>query len=217
VEPFSPDNPIDAAGVRILGSLIEKEATTPDNYPLTLNALTAACNQTSNRSPVMELDEHTVRQSLEDLAVRKLVRAVQRSDSRVKRYRQTFAETLSLHSSETAIMCVLMLRGVQTPGEIKTRAGRIFEFNDLAQVELALQSLVTLSRPLVVQLPRQPGQKEARYAHLLSGEPDPEVLESQATQRSPGRLEALEQEVRELRTELGELRDRFDAFSREFQ
>src|SRR5688572_25734789 len=151
------DNPIDVVGVRVLGSLIEKEITTPDNYPLTLNALTAACNQTSNRDPVLNLDEAAVMQSLDDLGRRALTGAVQRSDSRVKRYRQRMSETMHLHAAETAVMCVLMLRGPQTTGEIRTRAARLFDFIDIAQVEITLQALMTLSTPLVAQLPRQPG------------------------------------------------------------
>jgi uncharacterized protein len=213
------DNPLDVVGVRVLGSLIEKEITTPDNYPLTLNALTAACNQTSNRDPVLDLDEETVSRSLDELARRSLARSVHR-DSRVKRYRHLMSESpLSLHPAEIAIMCVLMLRGAQTVGEIRTRTGRLFDFRDLAHVEVTLQSLMTLSTPLVAQLPRQPGQKEVRFAHLLSGEPQvPAPVQSVADDAAePSRVEALEQEVASLRAELAELRTRFDEFRREFQ
>ncbi len=175
------ENPLDPVAVRILGALIEKESTTPDNYPLTLNALVAACNQTSNREPVMALDEATVADTLAELARRGLAREVHRSDSRAKRYRQTLSDSLSLHPAETAVLCVLMLRGPQTPGEIRTRTGRLFEFRDVPHVEVTLQSLATLSDPLVVQLPRRPGQKEVRWAHLLSGEPAAELETAPAT------------------------------------
>jgi uncharacterized protein len=213
------DTPLDAVAVRVLGSLIEKEITTPDNYPLTLNALTAACNQTSNREPVMALDEPTVMQSLDDLARRSLVRAVHRSDSRVRRYRQIMSETRSLHEAEIAVMCVLMLRGPQTTGEIRTRTTRLFEFRDLPHVDITLQTLMTLPEPLVALLPRRPGQKEVRYAHLLAGEPADEPLDPAAAPEEPappGRIEALENDVVALRTELAELRAHFEEFRREF-
>ena len=218
----SRDNPIDIVGVRVLGSLIEKEITTPDYYPLTLNALTAACNQTSNRDPVLELDEPTVLKSLEELSRRSLVRSVHRSDSRAKRYRHLMAETLNLHPAEIAVMCVLMLRGAQTAGEIKVRTARLFEFPELALVDITLQALMTLATPLVVQLPRRPGQKEVRYAHLLSGEPRADTPEPVAAAEpvesvETGRVEALEQAVASLRTEMAELRARFEEFRREFQ
>ena len=210
---------LDAVAVRVLGSLIEKQITTPDNYPLTLNALTAACNQTSNRDPVLHLDESTALRGLEDLARRNLARAVQRSDSRVKRYRHLLSETLHLHATETAVMCVLMLRGAQTTGEIRTRTARLCEFPDLAHVELTLQALMTLSPPLVVQLPRRPGQKEVRYAHLLAGEPaidasDETVIEEVV---EISRIGALEQEVAALRAELAEMRAQIEEFRRAFQ
>jgi uncharacterized protein len=211
------DSPIDVPGVRILGSLIEKESTTPDNYPLTLNALTAACNQMSNRDPVLELDEATVSSSLAGLARRNLVGEAKRGDSRVKRFRHLMADTLRLHQPEIAVMCVLMLRGPQTAGELRTRTARLYDFPELARVELALQSLMSLTQPLVVQLPRRPGQKEVRYAHLLSGEPQLHENES-AAGASPARetrVDALEREVASLRSELAELRTQFAEFRRE--
>jgi hypothetical protein len=213
------DNPIDVVGVRVLGSLIEKEITTPDNYPLTLNALTLACNQTSNRDPVLHLDEATVLDSLTELARRSLARAIQRSDSRVKRYRHLLAETVKLHPAEIAVMCVLTLRGAQTTGEIRTRTARLFEFIDIAHVEITLQALMTQSPPLVVQLPRRPGQKEVRYAHLLSGEPQVDAYEPSVTEdvMPMTRVEALELEVASLRTELAALQARFEEFTRAFQ
>jgi uncharacterized protein YceH (UPF0502 family) len=213
------ESPLDVVGVRVLGSLIEKQITTPDIYPLTLNALTTACNQTSNRDPVLDLDEATVSKSLEELARRSLVRGVHRSDSRVLRYRPLVSESLKLHPAETAVLCVLMLRGTQTAGEIRTRTARLFEFPDLAQLDVTLQSLMTLSKPLVAQLPRRPGQKEMRYAHLLSGEPqaDPPGQSVAEERLEPDRVEVLEREVASLRAELTELRARFEEFRREFQ
>jgi uncharacterized protein YceH (UPF0502 family) len=209
---------IDAIGVRVLGSLIEKEITTPDNYPLTLNALTTACNQTSNRDPVMSLDEAAVLNSLDELARRALVRGVHRSDSRAKRYRHLMAETMTLHPAEIAVMCVLMLRGAQTAGEIRTRSVRLFEFRDLPHLEVTLQALITLPRPLVVQLPRQPGQKEVRYAHLLSGEPQVDVVQASTSTDTveTSRVDALEQEIASLRAEMAALRGQFEEFRRQF-
>jgi uncharacterized protein YceH (UPF0502 family) len=213
------DDPLDPVAVRVLGSLIEKELTTPDNYPLTLNALTAACNQTSNRDPVMNLDEDTVARTLEDLGRRSLVREVYRSDLRARRYRHLMAESLNLHTPEIAIMGVLLLRGPQTAGEIRTRTARMFEFPDIPYLEVTLQALITFSPPLVLQLPRRPGQKEARYAHLLSGEPvlDDTVAAAATEPGARNRVDALEQEVAALRAELADLRARFDEFQREFQ
>jgi uncharacterized protein len=213
------DNPLDIPSVRVLGSLIEKERTTPDSYPLTLNALVAACNQTSNRDPVFRLDESTVAAAVDDLSSRQLVRGALRSDSRVPRYRHLLAETLNLHPAEIAVLGVLMLRGPQTVGEIRTRTARLFEFPDLARVELTLQSLASLSQPLVASLPRQPGHKELRYAHLLAGEPEVEAASAAALHnRVEGdRIEALERQVASLLTELTDLRTQFEDFRRSFQ
>jgi uncharacterized protein len=225
--------PLDAVAVRVLGSLAEKEFTTPDNYPLTLNALTAACNQTSNRDPVMALDETNVTASLAELTKRALVREVYRSDSRAKRWRHTLVETLNLHTEELAILCVLMLRGPQTTGEIRTRTGRMVPFRDLPHVDVTLQSLMTLSTPLAAQLPRRPGQKEVRYVHLLSGAPDPDDIAPAGTPHSAasqdaaehpsshgtdaGRLAELEEALTAMREQLAALRAEFDEFRRQFQ
>ncbi len=212
------DDPLDVIAVRVLGSLMEKQVTTPDNYPLTLNALVAACNQTSNRDPVLVADDAAVSESLKTLARRSLVREVYRNDSRAKRYRHLMEETMHLHPAEMAVMCVLMVRGPQTAGEIRTRSSRLFEFVDLAQVDVTLQALMTLATPLVSELPRRPGQKETRYAHLLSGEP--QTVPTEAGRVDPvetDRVEALEQAVDALRAEVAELRTRLEEFRREFQ
>ena len=211
------DDPLDAVAVRVLASLMEKAITTPDTYPLTLNALVAACNQTSNRDPVLALDDATVAASLKELSRRSLVREVHRSDSRAKRYRQTMSESMNLHPAETAVMCVLMLRGAQTIGEIRARTSRLFEFADLKHVVVTLEALMTLPAPLVIKLPRQPGQKEERYAHLLSGEPQVESEPAGDEPPRSDRMEALEQVMDSMRAELADLRARFEAFEREFR
>lgn len=212
------NSPLSDVDVRILGSLIEKEITTPDNYPLTLNSLVAACNQTSNRDPVLTLDEATVTRSIEDLRKRSLLRAVQRSDSRAMRYRQLMSETMNLDAAATAAMCVLMLRGAQTTGEIKTRTGRLFEFDDLMHVDATLEALMARQpEALVARLPRRPGQKEARYAHLLAGEPTeaPELPETPVAAQAT-HVEELEQQLDALRAEVADLRAQFDEFRRSF-
>lgn len=221
------DSPLDAAAVRVLGSLIEKEITTPDNYPLSLNALMAACNQTSNRDPVMTLDERTISRSLDELRRRSLARGMQRSDSRVTKYQHLASEAMALSSAELAVMCVLMLRGQQTAGEIKTRTARLYDFSDVAQVDATLEGLIMrLPASLITRLPRRPGQKEVRYAHLLSGEVTVDTTADSAssddghdarTAPSPGRLDALEHAVNSLRAEVADLRAQLDEFRRAFQ
>jgi len=211
--------PLDAIAVRILGALIEKEITTPDNYPLSLNALVAACNQTSAREPVMSLDEGTVNKTVNDLRQRSLVRAVQQSGSRVLKFRHLMVEALNLDGPELAAMCVLMLRGPQTPGEIKGRSNRLFDFPDLEKVESTLDALVNREKPLVARLARRPGQKDSRSAHLLSGDAPAEAPEAvtPSVVAENGRLEALEQAVNSLRAELVDLRTQMDDFRRQFQ
>jgi uncharacterized protein YceH (UPF0502 family) len=215
------------ADVRVLGSLIEKELTTPEHYPLSLNALTNACNQSSNRDPVVQYDDATVKAAVDRLRKYSLVRSIQRSDARVMKYMHLMGDAMSLERPELAAMCVLMLRGPQTVGEIRTRGNRLFEFQSLEEVETTLNVLVTRTpSPLVARLPRQPGQKEARYAHLLSGEVTAEAAPSTPAasvhvradvSAEPDRLGALERtvdglrsEVADLRAEVGELRRLFE-------
>jgi uncharacterized protein len=208
--------------VRILGSLMEKETTTPDNYPLSLNALTSACNQLSNREPVMSLGEDAVKWAVNNLRQQSLVRAVQPSDARVMKFQHLLAEKLSLDGATRGVMCVLMLRGPQTIGEIKTRTNRLADFESLADVEAAVKALI--AQELVVELPRRPGQKEVRYAHLLAGSPreSPAAEEAAPVQfvgdgESRGdRIAALEGTVDELRRELAELRSRLEEFKQQF-
>src|SRR5947209_5474187 len=164
------DFQLDAAEARVLGSLLEKEATTPEYYPLSLNALVNACNQKSNREPVVDYDEATVREGINGLRMKKFAFIIE--GSRVTKYSQRISETLNLGRRELAVLCTLLLRGPQTLGEIKDRSERMFSFADLEETERALQRLSEWpDGPLVLKLPRQPGQKEARYGHLLAGEP----------------------------------------------
>jgi len=154
---------------RLLGSLVEKEVTTPEYYPLSLNALVNACNQKSNRDPVMNLDEAAVRDALDSLETQSLVRSVSPADSRVTKYEHRLQEAFNFYRHETAILCLLLLRGPQTLGELRTRSDRMHSFDDLSAVQSSLQHLMKREPPLVQALPRQPGTKETRYAHLLSG------------------------------------------------
>ena len=202
--------PLTDVEVRILGSLIEKESVTPDNYPLSLNSLTAACNQLSNREPVMHLDETTVKHAVNSLRQQSLVRAIQPSDSRVMKFQHLATDKWNLDPEGRAVLCVLVLRGPQTLGEIKGRTGRLAEFAGLADVERAVGALI--SAQLAMQLPRRPGQKEVRYAHLLSGEPvDAPELHDDDLQAAPPRLT-----VEDLQRQIDDLRAEFDAFRKQF-
>lgn len=208
--------------VRVLGSLIEKEMTTPDYYPMSLNALTNACNQSSNREPVVHYDEATVAGAIESLRKRSLVRVVQQSGSRVFKYRHLVNETMGLVAKQAAVLDVLMLRGPQTLGELKTRASRLAEFESLDDVDTALEQLIARTpKPLAVRLERRPGQKEARYGHLLAGEPvfeGTDLLEPAAAGgRGPDRVAALETAVEELRREVADLRNQLETFRRQFE
>jgi uncharacterized protein len=200
-----------AAEVRVLGSLLEKEATTPEYYPLSLNALVNACNQKSNRDPVVDFDEETVLTALENLREKRMAFVI--TGSRVTKYSQRISETLNLGRRELAILCVLLLRGPQTVAEIKDRSERLFSFADSSEVERVLEKLGDWPNggALVTKLPRQPGQKEGRYAHLLAGEPIIETAkEASSVQAQPSRVAQLEEEVQQLRAELYELKKRFD-------
>ena len=211
--------------VRVLGSLIEKEITTPDNYPLSLNALVNACNQTSSREPVVSYDDPTVSASLDRLRRQSLARGIQRSDSRVTKYQHLLRDALGLSTRELAVLDVLMLRGPQTVGEIRTRGSRMADFESLADVETILDMLADRpSGPLVVKLPRQPGQKDLRYAHLLSGEPVLSAPETTAIPSRPAgkvpadeRVIALADEVAELRKEVADLRAQLESFRKQFE
>ena len=209
--------------IRVLGSLIEKEMTTPDYYPLTLNALMHACNQKSNRDPVVSFDEQTVVRALDELREKKLTRVVSSPDSRVAKYRQVFTDTANLTQAELALLCVLMLRGPQTVGELRGRTERLCNFEGLAEVEAALQRLIHRDvGALVALLPRQTGLKEPRYAHLLGGEV--QDIETKSRNESTileacidnERISRMEQEIESLRKELMELKREFADFKKQF-
>jgi uncharacterized protein YceH (UPF0502 family) len=225
---------LDQIEERVLGCLIEKGITTPDYYPLTLNSLTAACNQKSNRDPVLEVDDKVVVRALDSLREKELARVVSGAEIRVPKYYHRFAESEDLSPPQLAVLCELMLRGPQTVGELRGRASRMVEFADLASVETVLLELASReadhkSGPAVRQLPRQPGRKESRYAHLFAGEPALTAEESAHTQGpapEPARLivqaeneriEGLESAVQELRDEVAEMRSQLDSFKQQFE
>jgi uncharacterized protein YceH (UPF0502 family) len=204
---------------RVVGSLIEKQLTTPEYYPLTLNALIAACNQKSNREPVVAYDEQTVQKALDVLRDKNIVYVFYGSSSRVPKYKHILPDVLELEPSETAVMAVLMLRGPQTIGEIRERTGRLYDFRDLNDVNATLESLSKREEPLIVKLERMPGQKEARFAQLLCGEvtsyspPDRTVRGSANNER----IEILEQEVETVKRYLDEFRAEFEEFKKQFE
>jgi hypothetical protein len=208
---------------RVLGALIEKEITTPEYYPISLNALVNACNQKSNRDPVMNLDEAKVREALHSLDGQSLVRSVSAADSRVTKYEHRLQEVFNFYRHEIAIVCLLLLRGPQTPGELRGRAERMHHFDDLGAVQASLQHLMKREPPLVRALPRQPGTKEVRYVHLFSG--DVESWESGATPEPQAtfasadaeRIAKLQEEVSELRKELSELKQQYAQFKKQFE
>jgi uncharacterized protein len=207
---------------RVLGALVEKGVTTPDYYPLSLNALVNACNQKSNRDPVMNLDEESVRQAIRGLEKHALAGPADSFDGRVTKYEHRLQEAYNFDRRETAVLCVLLLRGPQTPGELRSRSERMHSFDDLSEVESTLQRLLKREPPLVKILPRQPGTKEARYAHLLSG--DVEVAPSEASEEirpkdggSQDRITSLERQVSQLQNEIADLKKEFSAFQKQFE
>ena len=210
---------LDSEEARVLGALLEKEATTPEYYPMSLNALVNACNQKSNRHPVVAYDDEIVLQAIERLRDKKMS-AVIAGGGRVNKYAQRFSELLNLGRRELALMCTLLLRGPQTLGELAGRSERMHAFEDLDAVEHTLDKLANHeSGRLVMKLPKAPGQKEARYAHLLSGEPAEEDLANYAQVGPPqsgDRITVLENQVAELRYEVGELRRQLEEFQRQF-
>lgn len=207
--------------VRILGCLIEKELTTPEYYPLSLNSLTNACNQKSNRSPVVSFDEADVSKELESLQEKGLIRKTLTAGSRVTKYLHTILDRFDLSRPEIAILCELMLRGPQTTGELRTHAERISQFEGLEEVEKKLQALMDFDPALVTKLPRGVGRKECRHMHLFSGIPSRDLSEPSPEQAAPlltvqERLSRLEEENSRLRSELEELKQAFAAFKSQF-
>jgi uncharacterized protein YceH (UPF0502 family) len=223
------DTTLSETEVRVVGSLVEKQVTTPDYYPLTLNALVNACNQISNRDPVVKYDERAVEDAIDSLRTKNLVYIFYGAESRVPKYKHMMREVYTLSSQELAVMCVLMLRGPQTVGEIRGRTGRLYEFAELREVEETLDGLARRDEPMVFKLPRQSGRKDARYTHLLSGQPEfDESAEEQtahassrpssSTRAAEGeRVARLESEVEALRGEVAELRRQLEEFRKQFE
>lgn len=206
--------------VRVLGSLVEKQLTTPEYYPLTLNALTAACNQKSNRDPVMSLDESAILAAVDSLRDKNLVYLYYGSSSRTVKYKHMLPNVYDLEPPAAAVVALLFLRGSQTAGEIRGRSDRLYPFSSIGEVQETLEELANRGEALVLKLERQPGQKEARYAHLLSGEIDQETIPVRSSEspspNSPDRVGHLEREVERLNGELGALRDEFEKFREQF-
>ncbi len=209
-----------AAEARLLGSLIEKEVTTPDYYPLSMNALMNACNQRSNREPIMDLDEDELRQALHGLEAKRLAGRARSADGRVTKYEHWIGEAFNFSRSETALICVLLLRGPQTPGELRGRTERLHEFAEISDVTAGLQKLMEREPPLVAILPRQPGAREARYAHLLCGPVEsaattaPVSSSAEPSADAPQqneRITQLESTIAELQREVAVLRERIDS------
>ena len=201
---------------RVLGSLVEKQVTTPEYYPLTINALTLACNQKNNRNPVTSYTESQVSAAVETLREKNLTYVFYGSTSRVPKYKHVMPEVLHLNPAEVALMCVLMLRGAQTPGELRGNAARLYEFSGLDEVEQTLNALITHDpEPLAVRLPRQVGQKEVRFSHLLAGEPKIEAVTSAPIEKVE--RVTLERRVEMLETEMESLRQQFEQFRRQFE
>ncbi|NCS88973.1 MAG: DUF480 domain-containing protein [Ignavibacteria bacterium CG_4_9_14_3_um_filter_36_18] len=207
--------------VRVIGSLIEKEKTTPEYYPLSLNSLKNACNQKSNRNPVITCEESEIEKAIEKLREKKF--AVRRTgdDLRVPKFRQTFTETLNLTDKETAVLAVLMLRGAQTPGEIKGRTGRLYDFSSLEEVDEVLTALSIREEPYIKKLSRLPGTKENRFVHLFSGESDlksnKKGSEKDNELAAPDEIEKLHEEINLLNSELVKLRCEFEEFRKRFE
>ncbi|MFC5458953.1 YceH family protein [Massilia niabensis] len=214
---------LDPFEIRVLAVLAEKEALTPDNYPMSLNAIVNGCNQLSSRDPVMQLSEETVQDTLQRLIERRLVSGVSAAGARVTKYEHRMRIKWTLEQDKVAVLTVLMLRGLQTAGEIRTRSGRLHEFRSVADVEAALQFLVDKYPPLVARLERAPGTKEPRYGQLLGGEisvarDDSAFGASVPSSSAPGsRVGQLEAEVAALRGELNDLKAQFEAFRQQFQ
>ena len=208
---------------RVLGALLEKEITTPDYYPLSLNSLVNACNQKSNRDPVMNLDEDSVRDALSTLQDNSLARSISAADSRVTKYEHRLQEAFNFDRREAVVFCEFLLRGAQTPGELRTRAERMHPFDDLSEAQSALQRLMNREPPLARVLARQPGTKESRYIHLLSGDAKPvsstagrEVPEAKEREKMD-EFSRLSSEIAELRRDMADLKQQFAAFRKQFE
>jgi len=203
---------------RLLGCLLEKERTTPEAYPLTLNSLMAAANQTTNRDPIMAASADEVETALDELRGQKLAALVMMAGARVSKFRHVMLDEYDLQPSELALLCTLLLRGPQTAGELKSRSDRLHGFSTIEDVEETLRALGTGDEPLVRQLPARPGQKGARWVQLFSGEPPAEEFTpATSAPREPSRLEQLQERVQTLETEMAELREEFRTFRQQFE
>jgi uncharacterized protein YceH (UPF0502 family) len=217
---FDPASDLDPNEIRVLAVLAEKEALTPDNYPMSLNAVMNGCNQLSSRDPIMQMSEDVVHDTLQRLMQRKLVSGIAQAGARVIKYEHRMRIKWSLEQDKVAVLAVLMLRGLQTAGEIRTRSGRLHEFKSVAEAEGALQFLIDKYPPLVARLERAPGTKEPRYGQLLGGEIDvarADAAPGSTPSAAGGRVGQLEQEVAALRAEVDELKAQFAAFRQQFE
>ncbi len=205
-----------AVEARVVGSLMEKQVTTPEQYPMSVNGVVTACNQKTNREPVMDLKEYDVQETLDLLVKRHFLRTVSGFGNRVTKYEQRFCNSefgdLKLSAAEVAVVTALLLRGAQTPGELRTRSGRMFEFSDMAQVEATLENLANREDgPFVVRLPREPGKRESRYMHLFSGDVDVSQVAASASESSIAPAGDLTARVEQLENEVADLKQRLDS------
>jgi uncharacterized protein YceH (UPF0502 family) len=204
---------LDGVELRVLGVLMEKSKTTPEYYPMTINAITMACNQKTSRKPVVQYDEQTVILALDTLKRKSLISTATGGSSRSIKYKHNFAIVFPVLPQEVAVICLLMLRGPQTPGELNTNSGRMYEFESLDEVQAVLERLSDPEMPYVMQLPKRAGQKEVRYVHLLSGIPDPEQYEAQESYAKPAT--ELEERLAKVEEELAALKAAFDSLMKE--
>ena len=217
------DVPLNEYELRVLGSLVEKQIATPDYYPLTINALTNACNQKNHRDPVVSYDEATVMRALESLKEKKLVYVFHGSEARVGKYGHLFPKSFELDDAEVACLCVLILRGPQTPGELRARTAHLHNFEQLSDIETVLQTLTSREQPLALKLPRQPGARESRYAHLLGDDVSVDATSDlEKTGLAPARpnnerMTKLENDVISLQQEVAELKEQFANFKKMFE
>lgn len=210
MEPSQSLPLLDSTELRVLGVLMEKSKTTPEYYPMTINAITIACNQKTSRKPVVQYDEQTVVLTLDVLKRKGLISTATGGSSRSIKYKHNFAIMFPVLPQDVAIICLLILRGPQTPGELNTNSGRLYEFESLEEVQTVLERLADPEMPYVLQLPRRAGQKETRYAHLLGGQPDFDAEEFQEDRNSTKSPSELESRLAKVEQELAELRKAFD-------
>jgi len=215
MDELKPLPVLNAEEIRVLGVLMEKSKTTPEYYPMTINAITAACNQKTSRKPVVQYDEQTVTLTLDTLKRKSLISTATGGSSRVVKYKHNFAIVFPVLPAEVAVICLLMLRGAQTPGEINTNSGRMYEFESLDEVQAVLEKLAGPEMPYLMQLPKRAGQKETRYAHLLAGTPDLTQDDQEDEQHYSRPASDLEQRLARVEEELAAMRADFDKLMKE--